>query len=65
MSKWDTMAKQMFDAYNAQGPNPGKTWDGKEVPPWEKVGPQVQGKWIAAARAALEYIEADDELTEG
>lgn len=47
------LAKRMFDAYNAQGPNPGKTYDGKSVPPWESLGDQVQGKWIAAARKAL------------
>lgn len=45
-------AKAMFEAYNAQGPNPNKTWDGKDVPPWEQLGDQVQGKWLAAARAA-------------
>jgi hypothetical protein len=47
----EQVAKRMFDAYNTQGPNPGKTWDGKDVPPWENLGEQVQAKWIAAASA--------------
>ncbi len=50
-------AKAMFDAYNAEGPNPGKTFDGRSVPPWEQCGPQVQGKWRAAARWALRQGE--------
>ena len=50
MEAW--WAKHMFEAYNLAGPNPGKTWDGKDVPPWEKCGEQVQGKWMAAARRA-------------
>jgi hypothetical protein len=47
------LAKVMFAAYNAAGPNPGKTWNGKDVPPWEKCGEQVQTKWTAAAEAAF------------
>lgn len=45
-------AKLMFEAYNHEGPNPGKTWDGRDVPPWDKCGDQVQAKWRAAARKA-------------
>lgn len=48
----EDLAEQMFRAYNAQGPNPGKTWDGKDVPPFSECGQQVQGKWLAAARLA-------------
>lgn len=48
-------AKEMFAAYNREGPNPGKTWDGKDVPAWEACGSQVQGKWKAAARWALSH----------
>lgn len=49
------LAEKMFAAYNAQGPNPNKTHDGKDVPPWGALGEQVQGKWLAAARCAAEY----------
>lgn len=56
MNAEERIAREMFAAYNAQGPNPGKTWDGKDVPPWERCGEQVQGKWIAAARAALRAV---------
>lgn len=56
--------RRAFDAYNAQGPNPGKTFDGREVPPFEKVGPQVQAKWIAAARALLTPLAKGDPVFE-
>jgi hypothetical protein len=47
----------MFEAYNAAGPNPNKTWDGKDVPAWDSLtgdsGEQVKAKWRAAAKVAL------------
>lgn len=46
-------AAEAFDAYNRCGPNPGKTHDGKDVPPWERLGDQVQAKWRAAAKALM------------
>lgn len=46
----EDLARGMFDAYNAQGPNPGKTHDGRSVPAWHELGDQVRGKWVAAAR---------------
>lgn len=48
-----TLARIMFHAYNNYGPNPWKTWDGKDVPQWDELGPHVRGKWVAAATAAL------------
>jgi hypothetical protein len=60
-----TLAKKMFNAYNAQGPNPNKTYDGKDVPPWEALGPQVQGKWMAAAEASLDPRLAPQTLPPG
>jgi hypothetical protein len=46
----ETLARLMFDAYNeAAG---GLTWDGKPIPPFDEVGPKVQGNWLAAAKAA-------------
>lgn len=50
------LAAEMFNAYNAQGPNPGKTWDGRDVPAFEACGDQVQGKWCAAAAKAMEVL---------
>lgn len=47
------LAIKMFNAYNQEGPNPWKTWDGKDVPRWNDLNDQVRGKWIAAARVAL------------
>lgn len=49
-------AKEFFAAYNAAGPNPGKTHDGKDVPPWEALGDQVRAKWRAAARTAMGLV---------
>lgn len=50
------VARRMFEAYNEQGPNPWKTFNGIPVPRWDDLGPQVQGKWIAAAEKAREIF---------
>lgn len=47
------LAEALFIAYNEQGPNPWKTWDGKDVPRWPALSAQVVEKWRAVARAAL------------
>jgi hypothetical protein len=56
----DQLARKMFEAYNAAGPNPGKTFDGRDVPSWEQLagpsGDQVRGKWRAAAVEAVTLI---------
>lgn len=51
-----SLAKRMFAAYNAAGPNPGKTWNGQDVPPWENCGELVQAKWTAAAIEAARAL---------
>lgn len=48
----EARARLMFAAYNAEGPNPNKTFDGRDVPPWEGLNDQVRGKWIAAAKVS-------------
>lgn len=52
----DGAAREAFNAYNAAGPNPGKTWDGKDVPAWQDCGDQVRAKWRAAARALMGLV---------
>lgn len=47
-----------YNRYNEQGPNPWKTYDGKDVPKWselpeKKNGDQVQAKWRAAVGAVI------------
>lgn len=56
----DELARRAFAAYNqAAG---GKTWDGKDIPPWEKVTEQVRNNWRAAARAVeIEVMVRDSE----
>lgn len=58
MGTLEQVARAMFDAYNAEGPNPNKTWDGKDVPPWESLNDQVRGKWKAAAALGLRHTPA-------
>ena len=53
-----SMAMTMFDAYNEQGPNPWKTFDGRDVPRWNELNDQVRAKWVAAAEAAIRYLRA-------
>lgn len=50
------LAVELFDAYNEQGPNPWKTWDGKEVPRWDALNDQVRAKWTAVARRAAHLL---------
>lgn len=58
----EAVSRKAFDAYNEQGPNPWKTWDGKDVPRWEQLNDQVRAKWHAAAKTfepADEPIETE------
>ncbi len=48
------VAERLFNAYNEQGPNPWKTFDGRDVPRWEALNDQVRAKWTAAALVAIE-----------
>lgn len=50
------LARRLFEAYNAMPPNPNKTWDGKDVPPWDKLNDQVRGKWVGAALEAQKAL---------
>lgn len=52
----EDLAREIFDAYNAQGPNPWKTFDGRDVPRWDGLNEQVRAKWCAASRRALEVV---------
>lgn len=52
----EQLAQNLFTAYNDEGPNPWKTWDGKDVPRWENLSGQVLRKWRAVARRALERL---------
>lgn len=52
----ESVAKMLFNAYNEQGPNPWKTFDGRDVPRWDQLGPQVSAKWVAVARSAIRYL---------
>ena len=57
----EALAERMFNAYNAAGETPWKTFDGRDVPRWDAINEAVKGKWTAAARSALlppEEIEA-------
>jgi hypothetical protein len=46
-------AERLFNAYNEQGPNPWKTFDGRDVPRWPSLSDQVRQKWLAVAAASL------------
>ncbi|HND53209.1 MAG TPA: hypothetical protein PLV92_12455 [Pirellulaceae bacterium] len=47
-------ARRAFDAYNAAGANPGKTFDGRPVPAWEHLNDDVREKWCAAVAAVFD-----------
>lgn len=48
----EQLAEELFCAYNNVGPNPWKTWDGKDVPRWTELNDQVRAKWLGAAQFA-------------
>lgn len=50
------LAEKMFVAYNAAAG--GKTWDGKDIPPFSEVGDKVRANWYAAAKCAIDEISA-------
>lgn len=52
--------KELFNIYNGQGPNPWKTFDGRDVPQWENTSDQVRAKWEAVA--AAQHNESIDVL---
>lgn len=52
------LAKKAFDAYNIKAG--GKTWDGRDIPPFEDVGEKVQANWMAAVEAILEEVSPKD-----
>ena len=54
-----SLGRIAFEAYNAHGPNAGKTHDGRLVPAWEDMTDDVRSKWEAAAVA----VKAQAELT--
>lgn len=51
------LAKIAFDAYNKEAG--GKTWDGRDIPPFSDVGDKVQANWDAAAAAIVEELIKD------
>lgn len=50
----EAIAIKFFNAYNEQGPNPWKTFDGRDVPKWPDLNEQVQSKWMAVALLACD-----------
>ncbi len=55
----EILAITLFGSYNDQGPNPWKTFDGRDVPQWGALSEQVKNKWIAAAQKARELLIKD------
>lgn len=55
------IAEKFFNAYNEQGPNPWKTFDGRDVPRWDSLNDQVRAKWCAVAECAM-GMAAENEL---
>lgn len=55
---WFDIAKLAFEAYNTAAG--GKTWDGKDIPPFDEVGEKVQANWIAAVKAACAAVGRAD-----
>jgi hypothetical protein len=48
-----TPGQVAFEAYNNHGPNAGKTYDGKPIPPWDEIAEHTRERWEAGARDAI------------
>ena len=46
-----------FQAYAKSVNN--ETFDGKQIPSWEKVGQKIQNGWRAAAVAVLQQVDKE------
>ena len=53
--QFDYLAELAFKAYNDQAG--GKTWDGKDIPPFAEVGEKVQANWRAAVKAVWDDLQ--------
>lgn len=58
MQSSQELARIAFDAYNKQAG--GKTWDGKDIPPFDEVGEKVRANWQAAVQSVLEAINHEE-----
>lgn len=52
INDYANLAEKAFSAYNEEAG--GKTWDGKEIPPFSEVGEKVRNNWIAAAKKVVD-----------
>jgi len=59
---WKELAERSFNAYNAAAG--GKTWDGKDIPPFAEVGEKVQANWIAAVKETCAAVGRADAGTD-
>lgn len=59
------LARCAFEEYNRVGPNPGKTFDGRDVPAWHDLPEAIQDKWIAGINAAFARWAEMDQLRHG
>jgi hypothetical protein len=53
MQAQKTPGQIAFEAYNAHGPNAGRTYDGKPIPPWGELAEHTRERWEEAAEAVL------------
>lgn len=57
-NKVDEIGQKAFEAYNNEPPNAGKTFDGRDVPPFVVISEGVKHKWKkAASEIALQVGE--------
>jgi len=51
---WHDVAEAAYVAYSAATDN--KNFRGEEMPPFDRLPPEIQKAWIAAARRAFKLI---------
>jgi len=54
MIDWEVVGKKAFNAYCVVVH--GVTHDGKAIPPWSQLTPQIRAGWVAAGRTSYSYV---------
>ncbi len=63
--EFHALGRIAFEAYNAAGANPGKTFDGREVPTWEALTDDVREKWQAGASECFKRLATAADIAIG
>lgn len=53
----DSYARTAYETYSAS--RAGKTWDDRDMPAWDDLGPGIKAAWNEAAKAVIVARESE------